>query len=328
MTLKKIAQIIGGRLIGKDIEIKGVGSIIEAKEGDITFSLNGKGIKKTKASAIILKELSPEIDIPIILLDNPKLGFCKLVSLFTEQKHPGGISKKASIFKNAVIKDNVVISDFAVIEDGAEIREGAIIYPQVYIGRDVVIGKNTIIYPRAVVMNARIGNNVIIHAGCVIGSDGFGYVQDNGKYVKMPHRGGVIIEDDVEIGANTTIDRGTTGNTIIGMGTKIDNLVQIAHNCIIGRHCIIVAQVAIGGSVIIEDNVTIAGQAGICDHIRIEKGVIITAKSGVTKNIKSGKVVSGFPAKEHNEEKRIYGFIQRLPDLVERVKRLEKLQNE
>lgn len=325
MRLTEITKILGGRLIGKDIEIKGVGSINDAKEGEITFSLNGKGIKKTKASAIILNELSPEIDIPIILLDNPKLGFCKLVSLFTEQKHPNGISKKASISKNAKIKNNVAISDFAVIEDGAEIDEGVIIYPQVYIGRDVTIGKNTIIYPRAVVMNAKVGNNVIIHAGCVIGSDGFGYVRDNGKYVKMPHRGGVILEDDVEIGANTTIDRGTTGNTIIKEGTKIDNLVQIAHNCIIGKNCIIVAQVAIGGSAIIEDNVTIAGQAGISDHIRIEKGVIIAAKSGVTKNIKSGKIVSGFPAKEHSEEKRIYGFIQRLPELVERVKRLEEL---
>lgn len=325
MKLAEIAKILGGELIGDDIEIKGVGSIDDAKEGDITFSLNGKGIKTTKASAIILKEINKEIDIPIILLDNPKLGFCKLLSIFKEERHPNTISKNASISENAKIGNNVAISDFAVISDGAKIDDETIIYPNVYIGRDVIIGKNTIIYPRAVVMNARIGNNVIIHPGCVIGSDGFGYVQDNGKYVKMPHRGGVIIEDDVEIGANTTIDRGTTGNTTIKEGTKIDNLVQIAHNCIIGKNCIIVAQVGIGGSVIIGDNVTIAGQAGISDHIRIGKGVIIAAKSGVIKDIKEGKVISGFPAREHKEEKRVYGFIQRLPQLVERVKKLEKL---
>lgn len=322
MKLKEIAKRIEGELIGEDVEINGVGSIDEAEKGDITFSLNGK-VKKTRASAIILKEKDLQIGIPIILLDNPKLGFSKLLSIFTNEKHPKAISKMASISENSKIGNNVGICEFAVISDGAIIDDNAIIYPNVYIGRDVTIGKNTIIYPRAVIMNAKIGDNVIIHPGCVIGSDGFGYIQDNGRHIKMPHKGGVIIEDDVEIGANTTIDRATTENTIIKKGTKIDNLVHIAHNCIIGKDCIIIAQVGISGSVIIGDNVVIAGQAGISDHIKIGKDVTIAARSVVTKDIAPGKVVSGFPARNHNEEKRLYGLIQRLPNLVERVKRLE-----
>jgi len=327
MRLKEIAKILGGRLIGKDLEINGVASIDDAKEGEITFSLDGKGIKNIKASAIILKELTTEIDIPVILLDNPKLAFSKLLSIFSPQKHPRGISEKASIGKDTKIGKDVAIREFAVIEDSVKIGDGVIIYPMVYIGRDVVIGKEAIIYPGSIIMNAIIGNRVIIHSGCVIGSDGFGYIQDNGRSIKIPHRGGVIIGDDVEIGANTTIDRGTIENTIIGEGTKIDNLVQIGHNCIIGKNCIIVALVGISGSSIIGDNVTIAGQAGVSDHIRIGKNVTIAARSGVTKDIPDGLVVSGFPAREHNEEKRLYGLIHRLPQLIERVRRLENLIN-
>ncbi len=325
MKLKEIAQSLGGKLIGENIEIRGVGSIDDAKEGDIIFSLNGKGTKDTKASAIILKEWESKIDIPVILLDNPKLAFCKLLSIFSSSKHPCGISERANISKESEIGNNVAIGDFVKIEDSAKINDGTIIYPMVYIGRDVIIGKGGIIYPNAIIMNARIGNNVILHSGCVIGSDGFGYIRDNGKHIKMPHRGGVVIEDDVEIGANTTIDRGTTDNTIIGGGTKIDNLVQIAHNCIIGKNCIIVAQVGISGSVTIGDNTTIAGQAGISDHIRIGKEVTIAARSVVTKDIPNGMVISGFPAKDHNEEKKLHALIQRLPKLSERVKKLEEL---
>ncbi|MEW6104121.1 MAG: UDP-3-O-(3-hydroxymyristoyl)glucosamine N-acyltransferase [bacterium] len=324
MKLKEIAKIIDGKLIGEDIEIKGISSIEDAKEGDITFSLNGKKVD-TKASCIILKEIEKGISIPVILTDNPKLAFSKLLSIFSLQRHPSGISKKASIKEFARIGKRVAISDFVVIEDGVKIGDSAIIYPNVYIGINVIIGKGTIIYPGAVIMNAKIGNNVIIHPGAVIGSDGFGYIQDNGKNIKMAHNGGVVIEDDVEIGANTTIDRGTTKDTIIGSGTKIDNLVHIAHNCIIGKNCIIVAQVGISGSVTIGDNVVIAGQAGISDHIKIGSQVTIAAKSGVTKDIPSGKIVSGFPAKDHREEKRLHGLIQRLPKLLERVKRLENL---
>ncbi|MEW6679894.1 MAG: UDP-3-O-(3-hydroxymyristoyl)glucosamine N-acyltransferase [bacterium] len=325
MRLKEIVKILKGKLIGEDIEIQGVSSIEEAEKGEITFSLNGGKVKDTKASAIILKEKGEGISIPVILVDHPKLAFSKLLSIFSSIKHPCGISKKASISENVKIGDNVAIGDFAVIENGAKIEEGAIIYPNVYIGMNVTIGKGTIVYPRAVIMNAKIGDSVIIHSGVVIGSDGFGYIKDNGKNVKIPHKGGVLIKDEVEIGANTTIDRGTIKDTIIGKGTKIDNLVHIAHNCIIGKNCIIVAQVGISGSVIIGDNVVIAGQAGISDHIKIGSQTTIAARSGVTKDIPCEKIVSGFPAKDHREEKRLHGLIQRLPKLIERVKRLENL---
>ncbi|HAW49897.1 TPA: UDP-3-O-(3-hydroxymyristoyl)glucosamine N-acyltransferase [bacterium] len=323
MKLCEIAEILNGELFGNpNIEIKGLASIEDAKKDQVTFRDEGKKIVSTNAGAIISKK---EENIPTIVVENPKASFVKLLSIFSAQKHPSGISKKAIIEEDVEIGNDVSIGHLAVIDDYAKIGDKSIIYPKTYIGREVVIGKETVIYPGCVIMNARVGDRVIIHSGCVIGDDGFGYINEEGRNIKIPHQGIVIIEDDVEIGTNTTIDRAMVGSTTIGSGTKIDNLVQIGHNCTIGKNCIIVAQVGISGSVKIEDNTVIGGQVGIADHIRIGKNVKIAAKSGVTKDIKEGSIVSGFPAKPHSEEKRLSAFINRLPKLVEKVKRLEEL---
>ncbi|MBU1261371.1 UDP-3-O-(3-hydroxymyristoyl)glucosamine N-acyltransferase [bacterium] len=321
MKLSKIAEIVEGRLFGDpEIEITGVAGLDEAEVGDITFATNGK--KAAKASAILVKDGVNPLELPYIIVQNPKLSFCKLLSEFAKTNHPSGIHKLAVIGKAELGKD-VAIGAGSVIEDGARIGDRVIIYSNVYIGYDVSIGEDTIIYPQVVIKKASIANGVIIHSGVVIGSDGFGYLQYNGENVKVPHQGNVVIEEEVEIGANTTIDRGTTGSTVIGAGTKIDNLVQIAHNCVIGKNCVIVAQVGISGSVQIGDNTMIAGQVGISDHIKIGKNVKIAARALVTKDIEDGKTVSGFPAKEHQREKRLIASIQQLPELIKRVKELE-----
>lgn len=320
MKLSEVAEIVGGKLFGDpDIEIKGVAGLEEAGPSDITFITNGR--KRTRAGAILVKEgVNP--DLPYIVVQNPKLSFCRLLSKFAKIEHPSGIHRTA-IIEKAELGKEVTVGPYSVIEDGARIGDRAIIYSNVYIGYNVSIGEGTIIYPQVVIKRAKIGKGVIIHSGVVIGSDGFGYLQYNGENVKVPHQGNVVIEDEVEIGANTTIDCGTTGSTVIGAGTKIDNLVQIAHNCVIGRNCVIVAQVGISGSVQIGDNTIIAGQVGISDHIKIGKNVKIAARTVVTKDIEDGRTVSGFPAKDHQREKRLIASFNQLPELIKRVKRLE-----
>jgi UDP-3-O-[3-hydroxymyristoyl] glucosamine N-acyltransferase len=320
MKLSEVAEFIGGKLVGDgEVEITGVAGLDEAEAGDITFAINGK--KGAKASAILVKD-GVNLDLPYIIVQNPKLSFCKILSRFAKTSHPSGIHKLAVIGKVGFGKD-VAIGAGSVIENGSKIGDRVIIYPNVYIGCDVSIGEGTIIYPQVVIKRASIGKAVIIHSGVVIGSDGFGYLQHNGENVKVPHQGNVVIDDEVEIGANTTIDCGTTGSTSIGAGTKIDNLVQIAHNCVVGKNCVIVAQVGISGSVQIGDNTMIAGQVGISDHIKIGKNVRIAARAVVTKDIEDGKMVSGFPAKEHQREKRLIASINQLPELIKRVKELE-----
>ncbi|OGW21797.1 MAG: UDP-3-O-(3-hydroxymyristoyl)glucosamine N-acyltransferase, partial [Nitrospirae bacterium GWC2_46_6] len=254
MKLKDIADLIGGKIIGSgDIEINGISGISEAKDGDITFLSGTKLLKELKgsgAAAVIVKEAVKDIEKPQIIVSNPLYAFARLLSHFYVKPHRyKGISEKAFVSEKAVLRENVTIYPFAHISDSATIGSGTVIYSGVFIGEDTVIGNDSVIYSNVTVREGvRIGSRVIIHAGAVIGSDGFGYVFEDGMHRKIPQVGGVIIEDDVEIGANVTIDRATTGNTIVGKGTKIDNLVQIGHNVHIGSNVILVSQVGIGGS--------------------------------------------------------------------------------
>ena len=192
-----------------------------------------------------------------------------------------------------------------------------------YIGRRSIIGEDCLIYPNVTIREeTRIGNHVIIHSGAVIGSDGFGFVKDGEVYRKIPQVGNVVIEDDVEIGANVTIDRATTGTTCVGRGTKIDNLVQIGHNVVVKDNCIIVAQVGIGGSTEIGAGATIAGQAGVIGHVKIGEGAVIAAQAGVVGDVAPGAMVSGYPARNHKQAKKIYASLPKLPDLLKRVAEL------
>ncbi|MBI4972519.1 MAG: UDP-3-O-(3-hydroxymyristoyl)glucosamine N-acyltransferase [Candidatus Omnitrophica bacterium] len=330
-TLKEIAEIIDGEVVGDSgIVITGISGIKEAGAGDITFLANPKYsafIEKTNASAIITSREIESATKPIIRTDNPSLAFTKMISALTptQIKHPRGIHPTAILGKDISLAKDVAIGPYAVIEDNVTIGEGTIIYPGCFIGHDVKIGSDTLIYANVSIRErVSIGSRVIIHSGTVIGSDGFGFVTVDGRHLKIPQTGTVEIEDEVEIGANVTIDRARFEKTVIGKGTKIDNLVQIAHNVIVGRDCIIVAQVGISGSTTLGKNVTLAGQVGIVGHINIGDNVIVMAQSGVSKSIPPDTMVWGYPAKPHETARRINACVQNLPRLYKTVEELKK----
>jgi UDP-3-O-[3-hydroxymyristoyl] glucosamine N-acyltransferase len=329
-TLEEIASIIGGEIVGDGrVVITGICGIKEAKEGDLTFVANSRYLnlmEDTKASAIITSREVEKAPKPIIRTDNPSLAFAKMISLIapTQITYPQGIHPTAIVGNKVTLGNGVAIGAYTVIEDDAEIGDSVIIYPNVYIGHHTKIGNETLIYPQVIIReNIDIGCRVIIHSGTVIGSDGFGFATVQGVHHKIPQIGIVVIEDDVEIGANVTIDRARFGKTIIGKGTKIDNLVQIAHNVVMGENCIIVAQTGISGSTTIGKNVTLAGQSGVVGHIEIGDNAVIAAQAGVTKSVPADTCVSGYPAKPHQLAKRINAFIQRLPNLFKTVSGLE-----
>ncbi len=330
MRLSEIAERFNGQIIGNpEAEIIGVKGIEDAREGDITYLASTKYIDKLKnsrASAVILKEKIGGLEKTQLIVDNPHLTFVKLLQLFYVRPYcPKGISEQAIISKDTNIGKNVTIYPYVFIDDQVEIGENTVIYPFTFIGRGSKIGANCIIYPHVTIReNVYIGNSVIIHSGAVIGADGFGYIFNEGRHEKIPQVGSVIIEDDVEIGACTTIDRATTGNTVVGKGTKIDNLVQIAHNVKIGRNCIIVAQVGIAGSSTIGDGCILAGQVGVADHAEIEAGTIVTAQSGVMPGKLQKGVFSGTPAMPHREFLKSYAIFGKLPEINKKVKEIEE----
>lgn len=331
MTLEEVARIVDGEVSGdKAVVVTGICGIKEAKEGDLTFVANSKYlplIKNTRASAIITSKDVKKTAKPIIRTDNPSLAFAKMVSLMApnEIAHPKGIDSRAVIGKNVKIGKDVAIQAYVVIEDNAQIGDRTIIYAGSYVGAGTKIGSDCLIYPRVTIRERIIiGDRVTIHSGTVIGSDGFGFATVCGVHHKIPQIGIVAIEDDVDIGANVTIDRARFGRTVIGKGTKIDNLVQIAHNVEIGEHSIIVAQSGISGSTNIGNNVIIAGQSGVVGHITIGDNSIIAAKSGVAKSLPPGSMVFGYPARPIQKTKRINACLSRLPDLFRLVSLIEK----
>ncbi len=331
MRLKDIASLVDGEIIGThDIEITGASGINEAKEGDITFIASKKYLKdllNCKASCVITKEPIANLNIPQLKVSNPYLAFAKILrSFYVEKQKPVGISEDTYISEKSHVGKNVSIYPFSYISDDVSIGDETIIYPFVFIGKNCSIGERCIIYPNVTIReDVKIGKDVIIHSGSVIGSDGFGYVfeEDKKRYFKIPQVGGVIIEDEVEIGSNVSIDRATTGNTIISKGTKIDNLVQVAHNVKIGENSIIIAQVGIGGSTEIGNFVTLAGQVGVSDHAKIETGTMVGAKSGVTGHLVRG-IYSGIPAIPHKDWLKAEAIFSKLPELYKKIKELEK----
>ena len=330
LTLKEIVKITGGKIIGdENVKIRNIAPIDKAKEGDITFLVNKKYIpfvKTTKASAIFVDKELKDVKISQIVSDNPYLAYAKLLTFFTKKeiKHTG-ISEKAIVEPSAKIAKEVTIYPNVYIGKNVEIGENTIIYPNVFIGDNSKIGKSCLIYANvSIYHDTIIGNNVIIHSGTVIGSDGFGYAKDGEKYYKIPQIGNVIIEDDVEIGANCTVDRGAIEYTKIGKGVKIDNLVQIAHNVEIGENSVIVAQVGISGSTKIGKSVVLAGQVGIAGHLKIGDRVMVGAKSGIGKSLKDGEIVSGIPAIDHKKWLRWAVSYEKLPDLIKKVNEIEK----
>ncbi len=329
-TLAEIAELVEGEVVGdENIVVTGICGIKEAREGDLTFIANPKYlslVEKTKASAIITSTNIKNTSKPLIKTQNPSLAFAKMVSLLAPNEviHPEGISENAIIGKNVSIGKNVAIQPYAIVEDGTSIGDGSVVYAGVYIGHHTDVGKNVLIYPNVAIRERiKIGDRVIIHSGTVIGSDGFGFATVKGVHRKIPQIGTVIIEEDVEIGSNVTIDRARFGETRIGKGTKIDNLVQIAHNVHIGENCIIVAQTGISGSTNIGDRVVCAGQSGIVGHIEIGNDAVVAAQAGVTKSVPKNTCVSGYPAKPHSVAKRVNAYMQKLPEMFKTIKELK-----
>ncbi|MBI5206575.1 MAG: UDP-3-O-(3-hydroxymyristoyl)glucosamine N-acyltransferase [Candidatus Firestonebacteria bacterium] len=335
-TVGDLAKHVDGKIIGDENEsIKSIASLENAKKGDITFAVEKEKARRSKASCVILKETLPETGFSQIIVDNPYLAFIKILKLVENEfriKPENGIHPLAVISKNVEIEEDVSIGAFTYIGENTKIKKGTIIYSSVYIGENVSIGSNAIIYPNVSIReNIVIGNNVIIHCGSVVGSDGYAYKLIQGKHIKIPQVGKVIIEDDVEIGANVAIDRATVDVTYIGKGTKIDNLVHIGHNVIIGENVLITAQVGIAGSCKIENYAVLAGQAGVKDHVNIGEGAIIGAQAGIIGDIPPGVKVWGTPARDLKDVLKSEAYLKKLPDVIKRLKILEeklgKLEN-
>ena len=334
MKIKEIADFLESQTgVTEDLEITSVASVEKAKPGEISFVEKVENFKETNASALIVPQnFSGETSCFLIKVKNPKLAFAKIAAvLHPPKKRAPEIHESAVIAENAHIGGNVFIGAYAIIGENSEIGDGTQIRSGAKIGDDVKIGDNCTIHPNVFIEDkCFIGNNVILHAGVCIGADGFGYVRNGANgYIKFPQIGTVIIEDDVEIGANTCIDRGALGETCIGRGTKIDNLVQIGHNVRIGERVVIASQTGISGSTVIEDDCVIGGQVGMGDHAIIRSGAVIGSQAGVL----PGKIVRegvwwGTPVQPLDEYKRQNAHVKSLERLKAEVKELKKLISE
>jgi UDP-3-O-[3-hydroxymyristoyl] glucosamine N-acyltransferase len=328
-SLYKLAEAVGGRIIGDgDVLIQGVAGIKEAKAGEITFLANPKYaslVRETKASAVILTQPDPRSSCAQLIVENSYYAFSRILSILIEKPyHSTGISPQASIGHGVRLGRDLSIHPFVTLGDGSVIGDRVTLYPGVYIGEGSAIGEDSVIHPNVSLREkVSVGRRVIIHSGTVIGSDGFGFATHQGRHHKIPQIGTVEIEDDVEIGANVAVDRAALGKTVIKRGTKIDNLVQIAHNVVIGEDCLIVSQVGISGSAAIGHHVILAGQTGVAGHLTIGDNVTAGGRSGVTKDVPSNQIVSGYPALPHRQWLEAQATFARLPELRKRIKELE-----
>lgn len=328
IKLSEIAKLVDGTLVGDDVDITGVASIKSAKEGDLTFLFSKKYLHlapNSKATAFVVSE-GITLDRNLIIVKNPPLAQSIILNYFFPIENISSyISQKAIISEKSDISDDVVIMDFAYISEGVKIGKNCRIYPFVYLGKNVEIGENVTIFPHVVIMDdVKIKDNAIIYPGAVLGSDGFGYAFNGKEYVKIPQIGNVIIEENVEIGANTTIDRATLDETRIGKGTKIDNLVMIGHNVEIGDNCIIVGQVGIAGSAKIGNRVIFGGQVGIADHAEIGDDVMIAAQSGVSGKVEKGAKLAGTFAIDFKKWLKIQAILNELPELKKKIDKIIK----
>jgi len=334
LTVRELAALVGGQFALEDqgsVRITGAASIAEARPGDVTFFGNSKylaGLKVCRATAALVPlEFHEQVPPIAIRCENPTLAFSKVLEKTAPPpvKFPAGVHPSAVVDPGATLGEGVSVRARAVIESGAVIGARSLVGAGAYIGHEAHVGEDCQL-ANHVTVGARciVGSRVVLHSGVVLGSDGFGFELKDGRHVKIPQTGIVQIDDDVEIGANTTVDRARFGRTWIGAGTKIDNLVQIAHNVQIGKNCIICAQAGISGSTRLGERVVVGGQVGTVGHIEIGDGAQIGAQSGVSKNVPPGSVWFGYPAMEITETKDRLARIALLPKLFQRVKRLEQ----
>ncbi len=334
MRLSQIAERVSGSVEGEDIEISGINTLTEAIAGEITFLSNpryARLVPDTKASAIIIDRKFPKPEIPVVRADNPYHATLMVVKLFYPEPEP----RIKGIHPGAVITDTARLGQDAGIGPGVVIGENAVIGDRVSIGANTVIeanveiGDDSFIHSRVTIRHdVKIGKRVIIHSGAVVGSEGFGFAPVEGRFEKIPQVGTVVVEDDVDIGANTCIDRAFLGVTRICQGAKLDNLIQIAHNVEVGAHTVIAAQTGISGSTRIGQGVMMGGQVGTVGHIEIGDGVKVGAQSGVSKDTPPGITIFGYPARPIMETKRIEASLRKLPEMLKQLARLEKTVEE
>lgn len=328
--LAELADLVSGEIIGDGrVEILGVAGLDGMRPGVITLGATENAIQtalNSPAVAVIVPDRITELAKPGIRVANPRLAFAKVLTYFSPQLTCiPGIHPTAVVGGN--FRDNgCQVGPLTFIGNDVSIGKGTILFPGVVIGDRVTIGEDSIIHANVVIREeCRIGSRVQIHAGTVIGADGFGYVTVDGRHYKVPQLGNVVIEDEVEIGANTAIDRATTHVTLIKQGTKIDNLVQIAHNCLVGESCMICGQAALAGSTIVGERVTLAGRVGLLGHQEVGHDSVVAACTKVSGNLPPYSFVSGDPARPHQKQMRIQGALSRLPELVKEVRELRKM---
>lgn len=330
-TLKELAEIAGGNLIGDPSKnISGVSSVGDCQEDEITFAVKEKFIQKAKERAIgalFVSEELKDFPHPQIVVPDPKMAAFQAAFAFGEMEfHEAGISPSAFVDPSAKVDNTAVVMAFAYVGPDASVGKNTVLYPGSYIGERAFVGKDCTLFPNSVVgARCLLGNRVILHNSASIGADGFGYYPDqNGVHQKIPQLGIVKIGDDVEVGACSCIDRATFGRTIIGKGTKIDNLVQIAHNCVIGENVMIVSQTGLAGSIEIGANVTFAARSACAGHVKVGEGAVVGAMAGVLNDVEPGAMVAGVPARNHIEWKRSLIATEQLPKALKRLRRLEK----
>ncbi|MBR9982382.1 MAG: UDP-3-O-(3-hydroxymyristoyl)glucosamine N-acyltransferase [Desulfatitalea sp.] len=331
MPLHQIEKLVGGRLCGQaECLIHSAAPIGAAEPGQITFAEKGPGLKRlgqTRASAVLVPSGTTDPERNLIEVDNPRLAFARVVATLHPLRRPApGCHPSAVVGQDCRLGANVSIGAGVVIGDRVTLGDGVVLHPLVVVSDDVTIGKDTIVYPHVSILErCIIGERAIIHSGTVIGSDGYGFVQDGGRHHKINQIGIVRIDDDVEIGANNTIDRAAFGETWVQTGVKTDNMVHIAHNVVVGAHTLLVAQVGISGSTTIGHHAILAGQAGISGHLTIGNGAIVGPQTGVGKSVPDGQVVSGgIAAMPHRTWLRLQPILPQLPDLQKKLRDLEK----
>ncbi len=334
MKSSELAKLLGGIQLGEeDREVIDIAALEAAGPHDLAYAEGAKCCELAAASRAGCILVPKGCGLPgraSIEVANPKLAFVRGAQvLCPPPKLQPGIHPTAVIAPDAHLAEDVVVCSYAVVESGVDVGPGTYLGAGVYLGERAKVGAHCVLYPRVnIYPGAQIGNRVILHSGVVVGSDGFGYVFAEDHYEKFPQRGGVVIEDDVEIGSNSTVDRGSLGVTVIGQGTKIDNLVQIAHNVHVGRHCVIAAQTGISGSVEIGDYVVMGGQVGVADHIRIEDGAMIGGQAGIFRTIRKGTKVWGTPARPLDEIKKMHGQLANVPGLARKMEEISRRLSE
>ncbi len=326
--LSELASLIGAEVLGEDQEIRGINALSLASEEELSFVESRKYLEAARNSRaralIVTRSLVEELsDRSLLVVDNVRVALAKLAWLFyQEPEHPSGVSPLAFVAEGAEIHPEAVIYPFVYVAQGARIGARSVLYPFVYIGQGCEIGQECLLYPQVVLYpGTRLADRVILHAGAVVGCDGFGYAQEGDRHLKIPHFGRVEIEEEAEIGANTCVDRATFGVTRIGAGSKVDNLVQIAHNVVLGRGCVLAGQAGLTGSVRLGDFVMVGGQAGI--NRPVGERAQVAAKAGVAREVAPGMVVAGAPAMEIQRWRRCVAVYERLPELLKELRELQ-----